>query len=327
MTTRALLCLLLAAACFAGTPPGTGRVDFHGYTGCVKLENQSCRVVLGHHSGGRVLEYAWKGANVLPLSKKQAGKVWDPATKKGGASDAGRCDIGPENAIPRHPLLWVGPWTAEITGPRAARMTSATDDATGVQLVRDFQLDAKSSHLRFTQTVRNVSDDTKHWCHWSRTFALGGGIVVIPVGKLERFPNHYVRYGPNSIIEYRPEDPNIILRDGCLLITGTPLQPKLGMDSHVGWLAYVMKTDLMFVKRFPTYPDRAYNEMAGLTISIWYYKDELCELEPIGPRNDIPPGGSAAFTEDWWILPHKYPTPPESLDVATVKSQVARQAK
>ncbi|NQT86950.1 hypothetical protein HQ560_09310 [bacterium] len=327
MRTHVLYWLLLAAPCLAGTPEGTGRIDFHGYTDCVALENANCRVVLGHHAGGRVLEYAWKGANVLPLNPKMAGKLWDPKTDAYWEPDGGRCDIGPENAIPRHQLLWRGPWTAEITGPRAARMTSAKDAATGVQLVRDFQLDAATSHVRFTQTIRNVSEATKHWCHWSRTFALGSGIVVIPVGAVERFPLHYIRYGPGPVMDFRPEDANVTVRDGCLLITGTPVQPKLGMDSHVGWLAYVMKNDLMFVKRFPTYPARAYSEMAALTISIWYYKDEVCELEPIGPRNDIPPGGSAAYTEAWWILPRAYPTPPQSLDVPAVKAQVAAQAR
>ncbi len=328
-TVRLLAACALAASGIgtAADFEGTGWVDFHGYTQCVRLENGQCRVVLGHHCGGRVLEYALKGANAMALQPDAAGKVYDPAANKGGAADGGRCDIGPENAIPPHPDLWVGPWEAEITGPRAARLTSVRDKATGVQLVRDFVLDKASTHLRFTQTIRNVSDEARHWCHWSRTFAPGGGIVVIPLSRASRFPNHYVMYGPGDTILYRPSDPNIVTRDGCLLITGTPAQPKLGMDSAVGWLAYVMKNGLMFVKRFPVYPDRAYNEMAALTISVWYYKDELCELEPIGPRSNIAPGEAAPFTEDWWLLPHKYPQDPSALDLPKLKEQVEGDAR
>ncbi|HUT34233.1 MAG TPA: hypothetical protein VNE39_12180 [Planctomycetota bacterium] len=306
---------------------GTGRIDFHGYTQCVKLENDQCRVVLGHHCGGRVLEYALKGANVVALHPDGAGKVYDPATKKGGAADGGRCDIGPEKVIPPHPDLWVGPWQAEITGPRAARLTSVEDKATGVQLIRDFVLDKASTHLRFTQSIKNVSDEAKHWCHWSRTFAPGGGIVVIPLSPTSRFPKHWVMYGGGDSILYNPHDDQIVTRDGFLLVTGTPANPKLGMDSAVGWLAYLMKNDLLFVKRYPVYPERAYGEIAGLTISIWYFKDELCELEPIGPRNHIAPGQSASFTEDWWILPHKYPPSAAVLDLAGLKAQVERDAR
>jgi len=322
-------CALLALGVYsaAGEFPGTGWVDYHGYSRCVKLENEHCRIVLCHQCGGRVLEYSWKGQNVMALNARGAGKVYDPATKRGGAADGGRFDIGPENTIPRHPDLWVGRWKAEITGPRAARLTSVKDRGTGVQLIREFKLDKASSHLGCTQIIRNSSNETKHWCHWSRTFAPGGGIVVIPLTPGSRFPNSYIMYGPKSVMMYRPRDENITVRDGFLLITGAPAHPKLGMDSCAGWLAYLMSNDLMFVKRFPTYPDRPYSEMAALTISIWYYKDRLCELEPIGPKNNIAPGDSASFTEDWWIIPHKYPRDPAKLDLEKLRAMVAQKAR
>ena len=88
-----------------------------------------------------------------------------------------------------------------------------------------------------------------------------------------------------------------------------------------------MKNDLMFVKRFPTYPDRVYNEVAGLTMSIWYPDRPMCELEPIGPRERLAPGESASFTETWWLLPHAYPQDPRQVDSKRVASQVARDAR
>ncbi|MEZ6034613.1 MAG: hypothetical protein R3C17_16075 [Planctomycetaceae bacterium] len=59
----------------------------------------------------------------------------------------------------------------------------------------------------------------------------------------------------------------IQVRDGFLEIFGTPKKPKLGMDSYAGVIAYLSPNDLLFVKRFQTYPDRVHNEAAGLTIS------------------------------------------------------------
>ncbi|MFW6163881.1 MAG: hypothetical protein ACODAJ_14010, partial [Planctomycetota bacterium] len=79
--------------------------------------------------------------------------------------------------------------------------------------------------------------------------------------------------------------------------------------------------------RFPTYPDRMYNEMAAFQISIWYYKDELCELEPIGPKTNIAPGETASFTEDWWLLPRAFPEDPAEVDPDKVAAQVAAEAK
>lgn len=293
---------------------GVQAIEYFGYAGCVALENGLARAVLGHHCGGRVLEYAWEGQNALFLDPAQAG--WMPAP--GGATVnpvGGRCDIGPEHAIPRHPTLWIGPWTVEVSGPRQARLTSADDAPTGSHIVRDFTLDATTSRLTFTQTIVNVSSRTTQWCHWSRTFARHGGIAVVPLTSGSRFPRDYVMYGPGPVINFRPEDAHITRQGDYLVISGVPQQPKLGFDSTAGWLAYLMPGDVLFVKRFPVFPDRVYNEVAGLTSCIYYPRERVCEIEPIGPRERLAPGESAAFTEEWSLLPCPFPAPGTAPDV------------
>ena len=309
------------------TPAGTGYIDYFGYADCVVLENAHTRVVLGHHAGGRVLEYAWKGENSIYLDPAHEGWVYDP-DKPTIDPSGGRFDIGPEMVIPSHPDLWLGAWQAEITGPRSARLTSVEDGPTGVQLVRDFQLDEHSSHLVCTQTIRNVSDEPNEWCHWSRTFGRGNGICVIPLGDhLNRFPSKYLVYGPGPVMNYAPEDENIRVRDNYLEIIDTPAQPMIAVDSYVGWFSFLMTNDLMFVKRFPTYPDRMYNDMASFTIVMWYYKDLLCELDPIGPKERLAPGQSASFTEDWWLIPYQFPASRTAVDLAEVARLVDREAR
>ena len=323
--------LLIAAMLLNGRgdaeelPTGTGYVDFFGYSDCIVLENENARVILGPHCGGRVLWYSWKGENALYLNPDQEGWVYTPGGPRVDPC-GGRFDIGPEMVIPKHPDLWLGKWTAEITGTRKARLISPEDSATGARLVREFRLDKKSSRLTCKQTIENVSDEMKPWCHWSRTLAVGGGICVIPLTPNSRFPNKYIMYGPGRVMQYRPEDPNIRVRDGFLEITGTPQYPKLGMDSSAGWFCYLMPNDLMFVKRFPVYPDRPYSDMAGLTLSIWYYRDTMCELEPIGPGENIAPGESESFVEEWWLLPYPFPAEGKEVDLERVAELVERKA-
>lgn len=103
---------------------------------------------------------------------------------------------------------------------------------------------------------------------------------------------------------------------------GAPKHPKLGMDSYAGWFAYLMKNDTMFVKRFPTYRDRVYNEVAALTLSVWYSDGPVVELEPIGPRQRLEPGQSASFTETWWLLPHTFPTKGAQIDLISLEAKV-----
>jgi len=170
-----------------------------------------------------------------------------------------------------------------------------------------------------------VSDAPKEYCHWSRTFAPHGGICVIPLTTPSRFPDYYVMYGPGAAITFRPKDPNIRVRDGFLEILGPTKRAKLGFDSAAGWLAYLIPNDRVFVKRYPVYPERAYNEVAALTISIYYPKAGFCELEPIGPKERIPPGGAASFTEDWWLLEKEFPS--KDVDLKALADFVEAEAK
>ena len=302
---------------------GAEVVEHSGYPDCIELRNEHTRVVVCPACGGRVLEYSLNAANALYLDPKQNGWIWEPG-KAPTNPYGGRLDIGPEKIVPKHPALWLGRWQSEIIGPRNVRLISQEDEATGVQLVREFRLDENSSRLTCTQIIRNVSDETKHWCHWSRTLARGGGIALIPLKGFSRFPNKYIMYEPKSLIDYAPRDPNIRFRDDFLEILGTPRQPKLGMDSYAGWLCYLTTNDLMFVKRFPTYPDRVYNEVAAITISIWYFKDIMCELEPIGPMENIKPGQSASFTETWWLLPHEFPQDRTQVNTGQIADMIRR---
>lgn len=222
--------------------------------------------------------------------------------------DAGRFDIGPEMLVPRRPLLWSGEWKAEITGPRSARLTSGDDPSAGVRLIREFVLDDVTSTLSCTQTIVNTGDTVRRYNHWSRTLASGGGICIVPLTERTRFPLGYIYYGPGSVLNFRhAPHPNIRVREGFLELLGTPPEPKFGVDSYAGWLAYLVPNGLAFVKRFPVYPDRVYGEVAGYTISLWYYKNECCELEPIGPLETLKPGGSSSFTEEWQLLDYPFP--------------------
>ena len=151
----------------AELPDGVRRTRVLKYPDCFELSNGDTRVTLCHQVGGRVLEYSFKGINALYLDPAEA--KWNTPGGPRSRDTAGRFDIGPEFMIPRRDKLWSGEWQAEAIGPRAVRLTSQVDESTGVQLIREFRLDARSTHLACTQIIRNVSKETKHWSHWSRT--------------------------------------------------------------------------------------------------------------------------------------------------------------
>ncbi len=65
--------------------------------------------------------------------------------------------------------------------------------------------------------------------------------------------------------------------------------------------------------------------MAGFTLCLYYYKDVVCELEPLGPMEVLAPGESAAFTEEWWLVPYPFPEKRDALDVERL-TEVAQEA-
>ncbi len=312
-----LTVLALTEAGFAQEAGTAKVVPFHNYTQAVELTRGNAKAVLSPQAGGRVLEFSVGGRHALFMDEQE--KDWQPG--KSGQISAGRFDYGPELTVTAHPKLWSGDWTAEITGPCAAKLTSPKDDGAGIQLVREFDLRRGSAgtevpRLVCRQTIINISKEVREVCHWGRSFSPGGGICLIPLGdKPSRFPSKYAMYEDSAIINVRNKDDLIRERDGFLEILAPPRKPKLGFDSQAGWLGYLLPNDTLFVKRFATYPDRVYNEAAGLTLSVWYPTGPRIELEPIGPRERLAPGESASFTEEWSLLRHPFPKQGEQVNL------------
>lgn len=340
----------LSLAC-AAPCPGTAFVSFFGYNGCLQLSNADTRVILDPNCGGRVLSYQHLGAEAIPLNPAQQGYTWQPGGKVVDPY-GGRCDVGPEMTFPRHMDLWLGQWHGRFIGPREAELTSAIDSATKLQLVRTFRLEERGAHVSFTQKIINRGTVTRRCCHWSRTFAQGNGIAVVPLNPDSRFPKGYLTYGPGAVMDYSPKpSDNVRVRDGFLEIKGDPefskfmvdpVGPEKATDVSSAWLGYLMRNDMLFVKRFPIYPTRNYGEVCAASLSLYYYpfiEDrqkppdqrpltvDFCELEPIGPMEVIAPGQSASYTEDWWLLPQAFPQAGQDLDLKGVAKLVLEKTK
>lgn len=306
---------------------GARFIKYHNYTGAVELRRGNARAVLCPQAGGRALEFAVDGVNAMWLDDDE--KNWQPGRRT--SMSAGRFDIGPELVTPPRPQTWSGAWTAEISGPYSTRLISPRDESAGVQLIREFRLASAPGDpkrpvwLECEQTIINISDKPRDFCHWGRSFSPGGGICVVPLKGQSRFPSKYAMYEESGIINVGNKDELIRERDGFLEILAPPRKPKLGFDTTAGWLGYLMPSGHAFVKRYATYPDRPYNEAAGLTLSVWYPEGARIELEPIGPREPLGPGEAASFTENWWLLPFPYPEAGKDADLQKLRTLVEQQ--
>ncbi|MEM7785048.1 MAG: hypothetical protein AAF623_16985 [Planctomycetota bacterium] len=291
-------------------PDGVKKVKFLNYESCIELFNPNCRVVLGHHVGGRILAYETDGKNILYVDPDE--KNWTPGDLEQTAKpSAGRFDIGPEVKLPRTGVIWNGSWTPKIVGKRKAQLTSQIDPEFQIQVTREFELDETTTRLNITQTVTNYGKREIQVSFWSRTFAIHGGIVVVPCNpELSLLPNWYYMSSSKYLINFKPEDPNISRIDNFLVIQGPPEKPKLGFDATRGWVGYQAPNDLLFVKRFPVDMQRKSGEPGWSHFSVFYpQSDKLpaCEIEPIGPLELLQPGASESYSVQWELLANPFP--------------------
>jgi len=327
MLIRAILLstVLMSFSTVFSSNPGSRLIATHGYENCIEISNATCRAVLEPNMGGRVLVYEIDGKNALYIDPKQNGYI--PAPDKldntpGLDPCAGRFGYGPEKLNPDTKLFWLGKWSAEITGKFSARLISQVDEKENLQLVRDFRLDPKTSKFKVTQTIKNLGDAPRKLCYWSRTFATGGGICIVPLSKPNRFPKGYISYGDGSVMQFMPEtEENIQVKDDFFLMLGPAKATKYVFDSDKGWLAYITKDNLLFVKRYDYKKSGEYGEMSASPLSIWYKNETIAELEPIGPWEWIKPKGKSSFSETWDLLPYTYPKNKE-VDVENIHDKV-----
>jgi hypothetical protein len=305
-----------------------------GFDGCVELVHATTRVVLDPNVGGRVLRYSHAGVDALHREPAQDGVRWSPHAGLRHPA-GGRFDLGPEYGGLAREEIWFGRWQAEITGPRAARLTSATMPESGLQVVREFALD-EDSRLHCTQIIRNHGGAPLRAFHWSRTFLPGGGTALAPLPAAGRFPRGYALGGPPGVVDFLPEaEPMVRVRDGTLEVCGLPRRAKFILDVEPGWLAYAGPNQLLFLKTFAVNPGRAYGELAANNASIWYGGKEntpdwplsgpVAEIEAIGPLEAVAPGGSLTFTEHWQLLPIRLDTAGH-VDLSWLRTAAAESA-
>jgi hypothetical protein len=323
LTAIAALCTLALTGGLRAQE-GARVIEWYGYDDCIELYNDQCRVILTPAFGGKVMHYALNGKDSLVVDPDEAGFVYDPAADNRTFDGGGRFDFGPANQFPNRRLLKTGKWTGIVTGARSALLRSPVDPLSGLQLEREFVLDAEGAGLQVTQRMRNLTDSPVSAFYWARTFALGNGIVIIPSTEPRWYARGYSRKEGELLNVDPPEDPSILRVEGYTLILEAPAFPKMGFDSTAGWCAYAMPNDLLMIRTFPVYRDRWYGDIVGGILSIYYDPDyrgrSVVEIEPIGPVEHMAPGEESSFTERWTLHPFPFPADRRKLDLKQVEN-------
>lgn len=258
-------------------------VTFQNWDDCLELTNGVARIIVAPAAGGRIVQYS-----------RDSG----PNFFSGGY----QIDIGPELEYPpNHQPLWGGRYEVEKLGPLSARLTSAKDEATGVQMVKAIELAESGAGLTVRQTMKNVGTTEIAYCLWDRTMT-GATYGVFELNPKSRFPARWsIRLGESRAYRYdgtSPSSPRVkIVGDLLITVPGKKME-KVGADSMAGWIAG-FRDGWLYVKRFPVSPDGNYAD-GGNSVEFWVdAAGTRMEIEPLSPKVKLQPGESYSFDEQW----------------------------
>lgn len=265
-------------------------VSFEGHD-CVRLEDGDVAVVVTISAGPRVLGMLVDGENLFA--------VLPDATLDGPDGERFRFLGGHR--------LWVAPEVPSITYRADGRACSVTEveDGVGVEAPPDGAQFAKAITIRrasqgwtVDHVVRNTSRRSISIAPWAITQLRTGGEAVLPIAPREGGPQAdrslvlwpYTDLGDPRIRFARDE----VRVDAAR--SGPPL--KLGTAPSDGRVAYRLGNHRL-EKRIDvdpgaTYPDR------GAAVQV-YLCDGFCELETLGPLEDVPPDGTVTLRERWTV--------------------------
>ena len=281
------------------------KISYRGYIDCYRIANDSVEVIIVTEAGARVLKYALNGKNMMYEDFTLNGKTLVDLLKKNFGPDGARFDIKGKSATwSKRDTLWMGPYTAEITGNYSVKMTSMVDQHVGIDICREFFLDSTSSQLRIRHTMTNRSTGETNWYFWDRIFSPIGGKVMIPINPDPEISFKWGWYDTNNnFISQNPSDPLVQTSDTIFSYKAeiTNVRKRYGIHAYPGWIVYGYNGQLYLI-RFNIDKTKTYHTDSGEPVILFTDGALLVELEPTSPPANLMPGESYTFEEEWWLL-------------------------
>lgn len=301
----ALSLVLCSSGLRAALPAGVNEGEFLGWTNALSLRDDHGKTttVVVPDIGGRVVQYSRGGVNALLENPDSNGKTlarWPGGFWVGGY----QCDLGPGllGALERQGV-WLGPHDFVAPRDHTVETASPLDVVTGLRLLKSFTLDPDTGALGVVQRMVNASPNpTRHHLH-DRTLCPAGGFFFAPLPRQSR---HRAGWAVLRVAEAgsffdgeQPTLPNASVSGDWLAVQASGAPGKLGLDTAVGWVAYV-RGKLLFVKFFPTWRGAAYAG-AGHTVE-FSWNDQMAALELFSPVAALQPGQAFDFPELWQLI-------------------------
>lgn len=271
-------------------------VAFGGWNRCARLADEHLELIVTLEVGPRILSFSRPGGpNVLAVYERHAGLTGGEEFRSYGGH-----------------RLWVAPeipgWTTE---PDNRPVETREEDGyvwfatppgpAGLRKEIGLRLGERSVELM--HRVSNVASRTQRLAPWALTVMAPGGQCLFPLPEYRPHEEALLPAGPLVLWHYTDlSDPRWTWGRRLVRLrqTGDLRPQKIGAAVPAGWAAYASPAGL-FVKRFGFEPDETYPDF-GCNFET-FTREDMLELESLGPLVDLAPGDSVSHAERWFLSP------------------------
>jgi hypothetical protein len=268
-------------------------VEFSGWR-CAELRFGSNLLYVSLDFGPRILGLVPDGEENLFYTKEQMhGKVATDYAGYGGHRLWTSPEIVARTYEPdNEPVL-----VEELNGA-----VTFTTSRSAIGLLKEIKLEQGGNGILITHTVTNTGDSNHRIAPWAITVMRAGGTCYIPTPEYVSHTEVKLPSIPVVLWPYTSmADPRFTWGRNMIALqqTSEVAPQKFGAFVPDGIAAYLLD-EVWFVKRFHAehgeeYPDFGCNFEA-------YTRNDMLEVETLGPLADLRPGESVSHVETWFVL-------------------------
>ncbi|MEO7097255.1 MAG: hypothetical protein ABI175_28600, partial [Polyangiales bacterium] len=213
----------------------------------------------------------------------------------------------------------------EVEGARVA-VVQAVESHTHLEKAISVELAPEGSRVRVQHRLTNRGAETVRLAPWALTVMARGGRAILSQPPYAPHPQVIAPARPLVTWPFtRMADPRWTWGDRLVQLRHDPSArdaQKVGAYDAQGFLAYAVGRQ-MFVKRHTPRP----GPHADFGCNVQMFTNALIlELETLGPLVELPPGGSVAHDEEWWLFDGVVPPEDEVALAAYIATKTSDSA-
>jgi hypothetical protein len=272
------------------------KTPYQGWPNCYRISNGEVELIVTGDIGPRIMRFAFAGGrNIFKEYEDQLGGTGEPAWKLRGGH---RIWSAPEDSVRTY-----APDNSPVHIAIADGVLTATSDVeadSGLEKQIEVRLAPAGTDVEVIHRLKNTLPWPIELAPWALTMMTPGGMGI--TGHPPRAAHSEVLQPTHPLVMWAftdLSDPRWTFTKKYLLLKQDPenKEPqKIGHFNPQTWGAYLLGDEL-FVKRYEAEPGKTYADF-GCSFEM-FSRNDILELETLGPFQKVEPGGSAVHVEQW----------------------------